>query len=277
MVSPRLAATAVVAALSLAVSVARAGNVVYEFNQSEDGWTVTSDGLNQPQQPWTWDDGVNGWSAYWGNESPGSGTYLVSPLLCVDPDGSSDNSKFVRLEMLHLFNFGTGTNPATLGQAQYRVNSGPWLGIRSDDFDPTNNNPPEHYRPLYANPPAPFIDSTPYPLPTPPGDWDVAAWDGATQNFAQGQHKASNFTLNYFTGNPLYYPLVPGDTIQFRFLMGTLVSSTAATPEMNWEITKVEIKGVVECVPEPGSVVLALAGGGLAFVGMRLRGRRRRG
>ena len=267
----RVSAVVAIAVVSLAVASARAGNIIYEFNQGPDGWTATSGTLSSPERPWEWDDGVNGWSAYWGSESPGSGTYLVSPLLCVEPDGSSDNQKFVRFEMLHLFNFGTGTNPATLGQVQYRVNFGPWLGIRSDDFDPTNNNPPEHYRPLYADPPPPFIDSTAYPLPTPPGDWPVAAWDGATANFAQGQHKASNFTLDYFTGNPLYYPIVPGDFIQFRFLMGTLVSSTASTPEMNWEITKVEIKGVVECVPEPGGIALAIAGGGVLFLGAARR------
>jgi hypothetical protein len=206
----RVSAVLAIAVVSLAVASARAGNIVYEFNQGPDGWTATSGTLSSPQRPWDWDDGVNGWRAYWGNESPGSGTYLVSPLLCVEPDGSGDNAKFVRLETLHLFNFGTGTNPATLGQVQYRVNFGPWLGIRSDDFDPQNNNPPEHYRPLYADPPPPFINSTVDPLPTPPGDWPVAAWDGATANFAQGQHKASNFTLDYFTGNPLYYPIVPG-------------------------------------------------------------------
>jgi len=267
----RVPAVVAIAVMSLAVASARAGNIIYEFNQGPDGWTATSGTLSSPQRPWEWNNGVNGWSAYWGNEAPGSGTYLVSPLLCVEPDGSSDNAKFVRLEMLHLFNFGTGTNPATLGQAQYRVNFGPWLGIRSDDFDPHNNNPPEHYRPLYADPPTPFINSTVYPLPTPVDGWPVAAWDGATNNFAQGQHKESNFTLNYFTGDPLYYPIVPGDFIQFRFLMGTLVSSTASLPEMNWEITKVEIKGVVECVPEPGGIALAIAGGGVLLLGMARR------
>lgn len=267
----RVPAVVAIASLFLAGGLARAGNIIYEFNQGPDGWTATSGTLSSPERPWEWDNGVNGWTAYWGSESPGSGTYLVSPLLCVEPDGSSDNAKFVRFETLHLFNFGSGTNPATLGQVQYRVNFGPWLGIRSDDFDPQNNNPPEHYRPLYADPPPPFIDSTPYPLPTPVGDWPVAAWDGTTANFAQGQHKASNFTLNYFPGNPLYYPIVPGDFIQFRFLMGTLVSSTASTPEMNWEITKVEIKGVVECVPEPGGIALAFAGGGVLLLGMARR------
>ncbi|MCE9630154.1 MAG: hypothetical protein K8S94_05460 [Planctomycetia bacterium] len=161
--SIRLAWTGV-AAITVAVTLGRcvqAGNVLSNFNVSDEGWTVTSDVLVAPQVPWTWTPGpsVNqgGWQAWRGNDATGSGTHLVSPCLEVDNvDGSS-----VRMDIRHRFDFsGTASNPLlALGQVQDSINDGPWQGIRTRGFLATSEKIP----PLATNPPTPFPATTNVP------------------------------------------------------------------------------------------------------------------
>lgn len=235
---------------------APAGNVLYNFNANDGGWTVTSGSLTPPEQPWEWTGGPSvdegGWQARRGNEGAGTGTYLQSPCLVVDNVGGS----YVRMDIRHRFDFGPASAPLALGQVQYRINDGDWLGIRTSDFSSTAGKIP----PSYANPPAPFIDTTSVPSGKPYG---VEAWVGTTDKFDQGDHQISQFTLDFPP-----YPLGPGDEIQFRFLMGTQVSSTK--PQIDWEINRVQIDGVYEC-PEPAGIALALIGGLSCLLAGRVR------
>jgi hypothetical protein len=242
-----------------------AGNVNYNFNSSDGGWTVTSDSLTAPEKPWTWISGPSvdegGWQAWRGADPSQSGSYLVSPLLVVDDVGLSE----VRMDIRHRFDFGgTGTTPLlALGQVQYQVNNGGWLGIRTSDFLATSGKIP----PSYANPPFPLIDQT---LAPPTGTYAVDAWSGTTLNFEAGDHQDSQFTLAFQPAGP--YTFGPGDLIQFRFLVATQtpLSGTGA-PVIDWEVNKVQINGV-NPVPEPAALALAGIGG----LGCLLIARRRR-
>lgn len=242
----------------------RAGNVNYNFNSGDGGWTVTSGTLTQPEQPWLWTPGpsVNegGWQAWRGADAAQSGSYLVSPMFAIDDvDGT-----YVRMDIRHRFDFGgTGTAPLlALGQVQYSVNGGNWLGIRTADFLATSGKIP----PDYLNPPFPFIDQT---LAPPTGTYAVDAWFGTTLDFATGSHQDSQFSLDFPP-----YALAPGDLIRFRFLVSTQtpLSGTGA-PVIDWEINKVQIDGVdISPVPEPGALALV----GIAGCGCVLWIRRRR-
>jgi len=98
----------------------------------------------------------------------------------------------------------------------------------------------------------PFIASTDVPFLNTP----VEAWAGATSGFP-GTHRDSNFDLAF---PPLGdYPFVPGQTIQFRLLAGTLEPLAPGNPQLLWDITAVEIFHV-SLVPEPGAAALAAVG-----------------
>lgn len=230
-----------------------AWGVLYNFNSQDGGWTVTSESLTPPEKPWTWILGASstqgGWQAWRGADAFQSASYLVSPLLVVDNvDGS-----YVRMDIRHRFDFGgTGTSPLlALGQVQYQINNGSWLGIRSDDFLATSGKIP----PSYPNPPYPFIDQT---LAPPTGTYAVDAWYETTTKFINGDHQDSQFTLDFPP-----YQFGPGDLIRFRFLVATQTPlSGTGSPVIDWEINKVQIDGVDPAVvPEPGALVLAGIGG----------------
>jgi hypothetical protein len=255
----------------LFVTAARANNVNYNFKQDDGGWTVQT--LGTVEQPWTYFDtgSDKGWAAFRGADSAGSGSYLVSPVLYLDPP-SGKPQQYVGVRIKHFFNFGGGDgggSPWSLGQAQYRYAGGAWEGIPTADFDSTSN---EHYAPSYSSPPSPFISSTNVPNPS----TAVEAWEGVTNGFANGTHRDSYFQLDY---PPLgTYPFVPGQSIQFRLLAGTLDPLMAGSPELIWDITAVQVFHVSE-VPEPGTMALAATGlitSGLGLLRRRIKRPRQR-
>lgn len=250
----------------LFATAASAMNVNYNFQQDNGGWTVET--LGTVEQPWTYSDtgSDKGWAAFRGADSTGSGSYLVSPVLSLDPP-SGKPRQYVSVRIKHFFNFGgsaAGGSPWSLGQAQYRYAGGEWEGIGTADFDSTSK---EHYAPSYSSPPAPFISSTNIPTAATP----VEAWEGTTNGFANGTHRDSYFQLDY---PPLGdYPFMPGQSIQFRLLAGTLDPLPAGRPELIWDITAVEVFHVSE-VPEPGTLALAATGlltGGFGLLRRRIK------
>ncbi len=255
----------------LFTTAAAAMNVNYNFEQDNGGWTVET--LGAVEQPWTYFDSGSdkGWAAFRGADSTGSGSYLVSPVLYLDPP-SGNPQQYVGVRLKHSFNFGggdAGGSPWSLGQAQYRYAGGGWEGIGTADFDGTSN---QHYAPTFANPPEPFVSSTNIPAPATP----VEAWEGATLGFANGTQRDSYFQLDYPPlGN---YPFVPGQSIQFRLLAGTLDPLMAGSPELLWNITGVQVFHVSE-VPEPGTLALAATGlltGGFGLLRRRIKRPRQR-
>jgi len=251
------------AACLLAATAARATNVNFNFEASDQGWTVET--LGSVEKPWTYlETGPDkGWQAFRGADAAGSGSYLVSPILYIDPP-ASPNAQYVGVRIKHFYDFGAVDDPWSLGQVQYRYAGGSWQGIRTADFEPAAA---EHYPPNYADPPVPFIAITNVPVANTP----VEAWAGATAGFP-GTHRDSNFDLEF---PPLgAYPFVPGQTIQFRLLAGTLDPLAEGSPQLLWDVTAVEIFHV-SLVPEPGTVTLAAVGLVAAGVGF-VRGPRRR-
>ncbi len=251
-----------VAILMAVAAPSHAGNVLYNFNANDGEWTVVS-GTTPTAQPWEWTGGASvnegGWHSRRGNDPAGSGTYLVSPCFVVDDvDG-----EYVRMDIRHRFDFGTAENPTGLGQVQYQINNGDWLGIRTADFLATSGKIPPSYLPTGS----PFIVTT--SIPSAGAPHDVDAWVGKTVKFDVGDHQDSQFTLDFsIPPSPTSYPIAPGDEIRFRFLMGPLVDLDPA--QINWEINRVQIDGVLLC-PEPGGIALALAGGGVLLLGMTRR------
>jgi len=267
----------VVAGICLALSAvlfpaapARAGNVNFPFNSASGGWTVVNSGSIPPTSQWEWtpdspSSTEGGWHIRRGPELPGTGSYLVSPCFFVDGNDGEDKKNSVYFEVFHRFSFGdsgTGELPWALGQVQYRINAGDWLGIRTEDFVTTN----DHVVPNYVSPPPPFINSTNEP---PPGGYAVNAWDGFTKDFGVKDHQPSAFELSFGSGGPYTFGI--GDEIEFRFLMGTQISNLDMPPELVWELNSVQIKGVTLC-PEPGGVGRATVGV-LAGLGWRVRRR----
>ncbi|MFN9369585.1 MAG: hypothetical protein ACK6CT_12620 [Planctomycetia bacterium] len=245
------------------------GNVNYPFNSASGGWTVVNSGSIPPGSQWEWTEDSpsateGGWHVRRGSELPGTGSYLISPCFFVDGNDGVDKKNSVYFEVFHRFRFGDASMdevPWALGQVQYRINAGDWLGIRTSDFVSTSG----HVVPTYVSPPPPFIASTNEP---PPGGFLVNAWDGYTKDFGDKDHEPSAFELNFGLGGD--YTFAIGDEIEFRFLMGTQIPLLDAPPELVWELNSVQIKGVTLC-PEPGGI-------GVASVGVRagLGGRARR-
>lgn len=273
MISMRRLVAGLLAALQLSAPAWAETNVNFNFEPNAQGWTTQTTGT--VEQPWTYSNTSpdKGWQAFRGVDDPQSGSYLVSPLLVLDPP-SSENQKYVAVRVKHFFNFGPSVpeeNPWSLGQVQYSYAGGAWQGIPTADFDGTTA---EHYAPNYPNPPgplpSPFISQTNIPAPGTP----VQAWSGETNGFYDRTHRDSYFQLDYGSTFTDPYPFAEGQSIQFRFLAGTLDSLTPppGSPQLIWEITAVEVihAGVV---PEPGAIVLAVAGLGSAVAFLRRGGR----
>lgn len=249
---------------------ARAGNVNYPFNAESGGWTVVNTGSVSPASQWEWTADSpsateGGWHVRRGTEQPLTGSFLVSPCFYVDGNDGVGKKNSVSLEVFHRFRFGdagAGESPWALGQVQYQINGGPWLGIRTADFVSTAG----HVVPTYVSPQPPFISMTNEP---PPGGYTVNAWDGYTTDFGDKDHEPSAFELDFGAGGDYTFGI--GDEIQFRFLMGTLIPLTDLPPELVWELNSVQIKGVVPC-PEPGGIGLATVG---VIAGLGWRARRR--
>lgn len=260
-----------VACLSLAAVLpadrsALAGNINFPFNNIDGGWTVVNTGSISPASQWEWtpdspSSTEGGWHVRRGDEEPGTGSYLVSPCFFVDGNDGVEKKNSVYFEVFHRFRFGDET-PVAIGQVQYRINGGDWLGIRTSDFVAVAG----HKVPAYVSPPPPFIATTNEP---PPGGFLVNAWDGFTTDFGDKDHEPSAFELNFGTGGDYTFGI--GDEIEFRFLMGTLTPLLNAPPELMWELNSVQIKGVALC-PEPGGIGLTAAGV-LAGIGWRFRRR----
>jgi len=246
------------------------GNVNYPFNSASGGWTVVNSGSIPPGSQWEWTEDSpsateGGWHVRRGSELPGTGSYLISPCFFVDGNDGVDKKNSVYFEVFHRFRFGDASMdevPWALGQVQYRINAGDWLGIRTSDFVSTSG----HVVPTYVSPPPPFIASTNEP---PPGGFLVNAWDGYTKDFGDKDHEPSAFELNFGLGGD--YTFAIGDEIEFRFLMGTQIPLLDAPPELVWELNSVQIKGVTLC-PEPGGIGLATVG---VLAGLGWRARRR--
>lgn len=270
-------AVALAIVASLAATTASAGNITYSFNANPGvGWTVGNIGAVSGTSPtaWEWTAGASvnegGWHSRRGPESPVAATTLVSPYYQVDNVGQHE----VRMEILDRYDFPTitGTVPVALGQVQFNVNNGPWLGIRTADFNTDAN----HHFPTYGNPPTTtpetLLASTSEPQPSPLGGWPVQAFAGATPNFAAGKHHDATFTLAFPPDGG--YTLGPGDWVRFRFVMA-IQSPDTGTPTINWEINKLQIDGIsAVVVPEPGGVTLAGLGAMVGAVVVRQRRRR---
>lgn len=267
-----LRAVVLAAAAGIAAGTASAGNITYSFNANPGaGWSV-SDALGisgTAPSAWEWTAGPSvdegGWHARYGAEAAGTATVLESPYFQVDGVGQD----YVRMEILDRYNFPTsGTSPVTadqaLGQVQFSINNGPWLGIRTADF----NSDANHHYPTFANPPSPLLDSTTEPTG---GPWPVEAFAGTTPDFAAGKHHDATFTLSFPPDGT--YSFGPGDWLRFRFVMAIDVPGSPTAAPINWEINKLQIDGIsAVVVPEPGAVTLAglgIAVGGVACVRRR--------
>lgn len=263
---PRWALAGVVAVLLPSLSAQAETNTNFNFEPNDQGWTTqTIDGV---EKPWTYSNASpdKGWQAFRGVDGAQSGSYLVSPLMVLDPP-ASENQKYVAVRIKHFFNFGPENDPWSLGQVQYSYAGGAWQGIRTADFDSTSS---EHYAPNYSNPPSPFIWLTNSPVV----DTPVQAWAGETNGFAGRTHHDSYFQLNYGTTFTNPYQFVEGQTIQFRLLAGTLdpLSPPPGNPQLIWEVTAVEVKHAA-IVPEPTAIGLAATGAGLIAIVLRRRSR----
>jgi hypothetical protein len=246
----------------LAPAVQATTNTNFNFEADDGGWTVQT--VGSVEQPWTYlDTGPDkGWQAFRGDDAAGSGSYLVSPLMVLDPP-SGKPQQYVGVRIKHFYDFGPLADPWSLGQVQYRYAGGSWQGIRTADFEPASL---EDYPPNSSGPPAPFFSMTDVPDPLTP----VQAWAGATAGFP-GTHRQSDFRLEY---PPLGdYPFSPGGTFQIRLLAGTLDPLAAGSPALLWDVTAVQVfhAGIV---PEPE--IAALAGGGLLIGGLGFIRRSRR-
>jgi hypothetical protein len=269
---------ALAAAASLTATTASAGTITYAFNANPGlGWTVANIGGVSGTSPtaWEWSGGPSvdegGWHSRRGAEAPVAATTLVSPYFQVDNVGQH----YVRMELLERYNFPTltGTVPVALGQVQFNINNGPWLGIRTADYTQDAN----HHYPTYDNPPTTspetLLDSTTEPAGYPAGGWPVQALAGTTPFFADGKHHDSTFTLPFPPDGA--YTFGPGDWLRFRFVMAIQQADTG-TPQINWEINKLQIDGIsAVAVPEPTGVTLA--GIGAVLGGVLLRHKRRGG
>ena len=266
MALPRWALAGVVAVLLPSLSAQAETNTNFNFEPNDQGWTTQT--IGGVEKPWTYSNASpdKGWQAFLGVDGAQSGSYLVSPLMVLDPP-ASENQKYVAVRIKHFFNFGPESDPWSLGQVQYSYAGGAWQGIRTADFDSTSS---EHYAPNYSNPPSPFISLTNIPVAATP----VQAWAGETNGFDDRTHRDSYFQLNYGASFTDPYPFAEGQTIQFRLLAGTLdpLLPPPGNPQLIWEVTAVEVIHAA-LVPEPAALGLAATGLGMTAVVLRRRSR----
>lgn len=255
-----LVGASVVALWGVLTAAPAQANVLYEFNQDQDGWTSTS------TPSWTWSQfstNEGSWKSLCDNTAFVS--YLYSPCLQVD-DPSHPSPDSIDVDFQHRFRF--QDNPATAplwgaGQVQFMLNnSGTWQGVTTWSNDgtelwPTLSPPPSELVPPLLSPGGIFAGTSPKYANT-----------GAGGVFDKSSFQISGLSL--------------GDMVQFRFVSVTTGTScpTPIDPRgVNplWDLDTFQVKGVVPCVPEPSSIALAAAGALLAGINLgrrRLRSRR---
>lgn len=236
-----------------------AGNINYNFNPNDGGWTPTTSGSIPA---WFWKKSPSssdgGWQAFSGSNGADTGAYLTSPCLEVSQNSQQD---FVKINLSHRFNFPlssvTSGTADYLGQIQFRIlsgtNAGGWRGIPTQFFTGTAT----HLVPSYPGPldPPLFGSLLITSATVASGTFPVQAWAQTTTNFLSGFHELSQVTLNWGE-----FGLAQGTEFQLRFLMAANTASTSGTA-INWEINSVNIDGAKECVvPEPGAIALAATG-----------------
>lgn len=234
-------------AIAIAAPAAAWANVLYEFNQDEEGWSSTS----SPEWLYTKESANEGsWKAFCDGEI--SVRYLYSPCLRVnDPQHPSPDS--IDIDFQHRFHF--QANPAGeplwgAGQVQYMLNaSGTWLGITGWSSTGGELAPTFSVSGTSAYVP-PLIS---------PGDAFVGRSPKYANSGGGGVYDKSSFQVS---------GLVPGDEIKFRFVAAMFISGTCPSlvdplgSNPIWELDDFEVKGVVEaeCIPEPAGIVIALLG-----------------
>jgi len=254
----RRAAWVCAAAIVLSAPAARA-NVLYEFNQGEEGWSSTS----SPAWLYTKEsDNEGSWKAFC--DGAVSVRYLYSPCLKVDnPQHPSPDS--IDIDFQHRFHF--QDNPAGepfwgAGQVQYMLNaSGTWLGITGWESTATELAPTFSVSGT----------STYVPPLISPGDAFVGTSPKYANSSGGGVYDKSSFQISGLT---------VGDEVKFRFVAAMFVSGSCPSlidplgSNPIWELDNFEVKGVVEaeCVPEPAGLT-ALVAACVAWLGWR--GRRR--
>ena len=241
--------TLLVFALCCHGSQLEAGNVNYNFNQNDGGWTSLSG--------WKWSADAKdekSWKLLAANADPKNGNYLLSPCFLV----TDKTVQFIMNEG-HRFNFGDPTKgakppgpPPGAGQLQYSTNPenpGSWKGIGlsgSGSWSSANNDVAPTLNPVSIFDPLPLLLSG-------------LAFDGISKNY----DKPNN---NGISSQATLPPLQVGTHLQFRFLGDVRDPTFFPDPKLPgpiWDVNKVLIKGVEvdEICPEPSG--LALAGAAL--------------
>lgn len=233
-------------ALAIAITAPAAAwaNVLYEFNQDEEGWSSTS----SPEWLYIKQSANEGsWKAFCDGEV--SARYLYSPCLRVESPGALGS---IDIDFQHRFHFQDNPPDEPLwgaGQVQYMLNaSGTWLGITA--WKSSGGELPPTFSVSGTSAYVPPLIS--------PGD----AFVGTSLKYANsggGVYDKSSFQIS---------GLVPGDEVKFRFVAAMFISGTCPSlidplgSNPIWELDNFGVNGVVEaeCIPEPAGIVIALLG-----------------
>lgn len=249
------------AAIAIATPAAVRGNVLYDFNQDEQGWSSTS----SPAWLYTKESANEGsWKAFCNGEV--SVRYLYSPCLEIN-NPSFPKPSSIDVDFQHRFHF--QDNPAGepfwgAGQVQYMLNaSGTWLGITGWESSGTELAPTLSVSGTSAYVP-PLLS---------PGDAFVGTSPKYANSGGGGVYDKSSFQIS---------GLAAGDEIKFRFAAAMFVSGSCPSlidplgSNPIWEVDDFEVKGVVEaeCVPEPTGFA-TLLGACVTWLGWRGRERAR--
>jgi hypothetical protein len=243
------------AAVAMFPATGATANELYNFNMSPGGW------ISGGTPGWEWsrpspNSNKDSWKAFCTGIV--STSYLYSPCLEVRTPSGTPAGR-VDVDFKHRFRFednpgGTYppstsiTNPQGAGQVQFMLNnSGIWQGIKTWDSGGSEIVPqffsgsPTYVPPL-ANPGLSFVGTSPKYGNTPKGG---------------GNFNESSFLISGLTD---------GDKILFRFVAAMFTDSCPKplpdplVQNPLWDVNRFQIKGAVECVPEPGSVILAATG-----------------
>jgi LPXTG-motif cell wall-anchored protein len=239
-----------------------AGNVDYNFNHDDGGWTSLSG--------WTWSANAKdekSWKLLAAHPDQ-KGYYLLSPCFLV----TDKTVQFIMNEG-HRFNFGDPSEgskplgpPPGAGQLQYSTapeNPNSWQGIGlsgGGSWSSLNNDVAPTFNPGTLVDPSPLLASG-------------LAFVGISKDYG----KPNN---NGVSSQATLPPLQVGAHLQFRFLGDVRDAGFCPNPKLPgpiWDVNKVLIKGVAEdhACPEPSG--LALAGAGILLgIGWLMRRRRRR-